>query len=59
MKKHKRLWDSYRFPGFYPQATVKGLFGDPHSLVIKLKRRGKKRYVVFAGILTVVITAIS
>jgi hypothetical protein len=45
MRKHKRLRDVYRFPGFSPQSIVKGLFGDPRALVIKLRRRGEKRFV--------------
>jgi|WetSurMetagenome_2_1015567.scaffolds.fasta_scaffold1538361_1 hypothetical protein len=47
MRKTKRLWDAYRFPGFTPEPGVSGIFGDPKSLVIKLRRRGKKR---FAGV---------
>jgi len=48
MAKHKRLWDSYRFPGFVPSSTVSGLFGDPQARVISLRRREKKRFVVNA-----------
>src|SRR5215472_10081820 len=40
--KLKRLRDSYRFPGFHPALTVRGLFGDPHARVIRLTRRSKK-----------------
>ena len=43
MRKTKRLWDAYRFPGFTPETEVSGIFGDPKALVIKLRRRGKKR----------------
>jgi hypothetical protein len=43
MAKHKRLWDLYRFPGFYPEHTVSGIYGDPKARVIGLIRRGKKR----------------
>ena len=42
MRKHKRLTDAYRFPGFTPSETVKGVFGDPKARVIELKRRQKK-----------------
>ncbi len=49
MRKAKRLWDAYRFPGFTPEPEVSGIFGDPKALVIKLRRRGKKRFVGFAG----------
>jgi len=48
MRKAKRLWDAYRFPGFTPEPEVSGIFGDPKALVIKLRRRGKKRFVGFA-----------
>ena len=44
MRKTKRLWDAYRFPGFTPEHGVSGIFGDPKALVIKLRRRGKKRF---------------
>jgi hypothetical protein len=42
MEKHNRLWDLYRFPGFSPEHTVSGIFGDPHARVLGLMRRGKK-----------------
>lgn len=41
-KRPRRLLDAYRFPGFRPQATVKGVFGNPKARVITLVRRGKK-----------------
>lgn len=46
MPKHRRkrrLWDMYRFPGFQPSTTVKGIFGNPNARVIVLTRRPKKR----------------
>ena len=46
MGKLKRLWDLYRFPGFSPEHTCSGIFGDPRSRVIVLIRRGKKRFAV-------------
>ena len=49
MRKPKRLWDLYRFPGFSPEHTVSGIFGDPRARVIALIRRGKKRFAVPAG----------
>ncbi len=45
MRKHKRLWDLYCFPGFSPEHRLSGIFGDPRSLVICLIRRGKKLFV--------------
>ena len=50
MQTTKRLWDAYRFPGFTPEPKVSGIFGDPKALVVKLRRRGKKR---FAGLVAV------
>ena len=41
MGKIKRLHDLYRFPGFVPQAHVRGVFGDPVAVVITLRRREK------------------
>jgi hypothetical protein len=45
MRKNRRLWDAYRFPGFLPQHTVSGIFGDPQARIIGLRRRGKKQLV--------------
>ncbi len=42
-KRPRRLLDAYRFPSFRPQATVKGVFGDPKARVVTLVRRGKNR----------------
>jgi hypothetical protein len=42
-KRRRRLWDAYAFPGFRPQPTVRGVFGDPKARVITLERRSKKR----------------
>src|SRR3979411_3548176 len=47
-KRSRRLWDTYSFPGFRPEQTVRGVFGDPKARVITLKRRSKKRLVVVA-----------
>ena len=49
MAKFKLLQDLYRFPGFVPQARVRGLFGDPHAVVITLQRRRKKRSAMSAA----------
>ena len=40
-KRMRRLWDAYAFPGFRPQPTVRGVFGDPKARVIILERRSK------------------
>ena len=44
--KKKRLRDSYRFPGFHPSRSVRGLFGGPRARGIALTRRSKKRRAV-------------
>ena len=49
MKKIKRLLDEYGYPGFKPEATVSGVFGDPHARVITLVRRQKKQNVALAA----------
>jgi hypothetical protein len=46
MRKHKRLLDLYRFPGFSPEHILSGTFGDPRARVIGFIRRGKKQFVV-------------
>ncbi len=45
MAKFKQLYDLYRFPGFVPYPRIRGMFGDPGSVVILLRRRQKKRNV--------------
>ena len=40
--RRRRLWDAYCFPGFRPEPTVRGIFGDPQARVITLHRRSKK-----------------
>jgi hypothetical protein len=40
-KRRRRLWDAYCFPGFQPEPTVRGIFGDPKARVIRLNRRSK------------------
>jgi len=49
MRKIMRLPDTYRFPGFRPAATVRGIFGDPKARIVSLQRRRKKRPVAFAA----------
>jgi len=43
MRKPMRLPDAYRFPGFFPELIVRGLFGDPKARIVSLRRRRKKR----------------
>jgi hypothetical protein len=50
MARYRRLCDTYRFPGFRPEHTVTGIFGDPKARVIRFVRRGKKRLVVFVAL---------
>ena len=45
MRKQRRLEDAYRFIGFRPEHTVRGIFGDPMARIVRLLRRGKKRPV--------------
>jgi hypothetical protein len=49
MANYKRLPDLYRFPGFLPQARLRGIFGDPRAVVITLRRRRKKRFAAPAA----------
>jgi hypothetical protein len=49
MRKTMRLPDTYRFPGFHPEAIVRGIFGDPKARVVALRRRRKKRPVAPAA----------
>ncbi len=48
-KRQRRLSDAYSFPGFRPQPTVRGVFGDPDARIITLDRRAKKRFAGAAG----------
>ena len=46
MSKRRSLLDTYRFPGFCPRATIKGIFGDPKARVIRLDRRLNTAYLL-------------
>jgi len=50
MQKHGRLLDIYSFAGFRVQQSISGIFGDPKARVIRLNRRGKKRFVVSVAV---------
>jgi hypothetical protein len=39
----RELRDAYRFPGFIPGRTIRGIFGDPQARVVSLTRRAKKQ----------------
>ena len=41
MRQRRRLVDEYQFPGCRPQATVRGIFGDPTARIVRLVRRQK------------------
>jgi len=45
MDKKRQLVDEYRFPGFRPQARIKGEFGNPKARIIQLERTQKKQSV--------------
>ena len=45
MRFHRQLTEIYRFPGFRPLSTIRGIFGDPKARVVRLSRRGKKQNV--------------
>jgi hypothetical protein len=45
----RRLTDAYAFPGFRPQQTIRGIFGDPKACIVDLVRRSKKQPAAAAG----------
>jgi hypothetical protein len=47
----RRLWDAYALPGFRPEGTVRGIFGDPKARIVRLKRRSKKSAAPTCGAL--------
>src|ERR1700680_408152 len=49
MAKIKRLLDIYRFPGFVPFSSLRGVFGDHRAVVMRLRRRQKKRCAASAA----------
>ena len=53
MAQFTRLRDFYAFPGFTPESTVRGVFGDPYAAVITLRRRPQKHSADNAGQLIV------
>jgi hypothetical protein len=42
-KPKRWLWDTYAFPCFRPDPTVRDVFGDPRARVITLKMARKNR----------------
>ena len=50
-RRRRRLWDAYAFPGFRPERTVRGIFGDPKARIVRLKRRSKKSAAPTCGAL--------
>ena len=48
-KRNRRLSDTYRFDGFRPLSTVRGIFGEPTARVITLVRRSKKQSAARVG----------
>ena len=42
VRARRQLRDGYRFDGFSPGSSVRGVFGDPYAVVISLQRRQKK-----------------
>ena len=42
-KPKRLLSDTYAFPGFRPEPTVRGVFGDPTARAIPLKQRSKNQ----------------
>ena len=53
MRKIKQLYDTYNnFSGFRAERKVAGVFGDPYAVVLRLRRRGKKRFAEPADVLT-------
>lgn len=49
MKTKTTLASLYSFPGFKAMANLKGIYGDPESRIITLKRRQKKRFAPAVG----------
>ena len=52
MRNIKNLWDIYQFSSFRVERRVAGVFGDPYALVLRLQRRGKKRFAGSAAVRT-------
>ena len=52
MRKIKQLYDTYNFSEFRAERKVAGIFGDPYAVVLRLRRRGKKRFAGFADVRT-------
>ena len=45
----RQLRDAYRFPGFVPALTIRGVFGDLYARVVNLTRREKKQPAGFVA----------
>lgn len=44
MRKKRKISTAYAFPGYQAEKEIKGVFGDPGAIIIRLKRQEKKRY---------------
>lgn len=49
MAQFNRLHAFYSFPGFTPQATIRGVFGDPYAAIVTLRRHPQKHSAANAG----------
>lgn len=43
MKRARRLRELFSLPGFYAQGQLVGIFGEPKSRIVELKRQKKER----------------
>ena len=48
-KRQRRLSDGYSFAGFRAQAAVRGVFGAPDVVIVRLDRRLKERFAGAVG----------
>lgn len=42
MRTRRSLADVYRFPGFRPSSSVRGILGEPTARILRLRRPGEK-----------------
>ena len=49
LRLRRNLREAYRFPGFVPARSIRGVFGNPQARVVSLKRRQKKQPAESAG----------
>jgi len=56
LSRGRQLREAYKFVGFFPARTVRGVFGDPFIRVLMLSRGQKKQHAEYVVVGTAAFT---